>query len=280
MEEEFIMTEENIKKNLFEVLNNTRSLTISTVCEDGSPWGTPLGWWAFDGKNIVFDNHSGTVHANNLARNGRCFITIFNRDLGYSRGVYIDTFAKKLTGDDCEQAKKLIEDRGLQVTDDIFSAPIGEIDEAKSKMYERPDKTRFYCYLRAENKNRHCLTSDTFYRVSIKAVIENEKGEVLMAKEDGEWGPVGGGFDHADETVHECLAREMEEEANITNDFTEEFWKTKKHFVKHKDGDFWKIDMLYKVKIIGELKYSSGEDIDGVKFLPWSMWRKEGGELL
>ncbi|MCL2451562.1 hypothetical protein FWD20_01650 [Candidatus Saccharibacteria bacterium] len=59
---------------------------------------------------------------------------------------------KKLVGNDYEKAKRLILDKGLSVSDDIFAAPVGTIDEQKSKIYEKPDGTfRFYCYMKHES---------------------------------------------------------------------------------------------------------------------------------
>lgn len=139
-----------MEQNLSDVLNNSKYMTIATVCEDGSPWCTPLGWFAFDAEKemLVFDNHLGTVHADNLVRDLRCFITIVNYDQEHSRSVHIKTVAHKLTGQEYEDAKKMILDRGLNVTNDIFAAPIGEIDERKSKTGAREDGSlRFHCYM-------------------------------------------------------------------------------------------------------------------------------------
>lgn len=137
-------------QNLADVFNNSKFITIATVCEDGSPWATPLGWFAFDAANgrIVFDNHAGTIHAENLARDPRCFISIVNYEQDHSRSAYIKTVAHKLTGTEYVTAKKMILDKGLNVTNDIFAAPIGEVDDKKSKISRREDGSlRFYCYM-------------------------------------------------------------------------------------------------------------------------------------
>ena len=137
-----------MNNDLLDVLNNTAFITVSTVNEDGSPYATPIGWFAFDGKNIVFDNHSGKNHSNNLRLDNRCFITIVNTAQKHSRAVYIQTIATNLEGAEYQKAKKLIEDKGLKVSDDIAIAPIGEIDLEKSQIYELPNKKRFYCYMK------------------------------------------------------------------------------------------------------------------------------------
>jgi len=140
-----------IEENLAEIFGNTKFITIATVCENGDPWATPIGWFAFDGENVVFDCRKGTVHAENLARDGRCFVTIVNYDQEHSRSVHIATTARKLVDDEYGRAKQLIIERGGKVTDDIFAAPVGEIDEEKSKTDEdeRADGSlRFHYYMR------------------------------------------------------------------------------------------------------------------------------------
>jgi 8-oxo-dGTP pyrophosphatase MutT (NUDIX family) len=53
----------------------------------------------------------------------------------------------------------------------------------------------------------------SFYRISLKAIIRNAKGEVLVNRErgHGNWSLPGGGWDHG-ETVIDCLKRELHEE--------------------------------------------------------------------
>ena len=53
----------------------------------------------------------------------------------------------------------------------------------------------------------------TFYRISLKAVIRNENGDVLVNRErgHGNWSLPGGGWDHG-ESVIDCLKRELNEE--------------------------------------------------------------------
>lgn len=65
--------------------------------------------------------------------------------------------------------------------------------------------------------------TDHLFRVSLKAFIQNEKGEVLVVKEKGRdwWDLPGGGMDHGD-TFQTTLARELEEEIGYKGDFTYE----------------------------------------------------------
>ena len=112
---------------------------------------------------------------------------------------------------------------------------------------------------------------NTFYRVSIKAIIRNGKNEVLVIKEhQDKWELPGGGLDHG-EAPHDCLRREFAEELGITNEFTETFQKIETQYMASrpdKELDFWKMSIYYDVKIIGDLVLASNNDISAVAFMP------------
>ena len=59
--------------------------------------------------------------------------------------------------------------------------------------------------------------TDYLYRVSIKGLIRDTNGQVLVVKETGRtwWDLPGGGMDH-DESIKSALAREMHEEVGLT----------------------------------------------------------------
>jgi len=59
----------------------------------------------------------------------------------------------------------------------------------------------------------------TFYRVSLKAIIRNGDGDILVNKEAGrgDWSLPGGGWDHG-ETKIECMKRELSEEIGYQGD--------------------------------------------------------------
>ncbi len=112
---------------------------------------------------------------------------------------------------------------------------------------------------------------NTFYRVSIKALIKNDKGEVLVVKEhQDKWELPGGGLDHG-ESVHECLARELREELGITNDFTESFNKVVTQYMPSrpdKELDFWKMAMYYDVKLAGNYTITTAAGVAEAQFMP------------
>ncbi len=62
---------------------------------------------------------------------------------------------------------------------------------------------------------------EAFYRVSLKAVIRNDKNDVLCVTESERdfWELPGGGLDHG-ETIEQGLARELKEKIGYTGKFS------------------------------------------------------------
>ena len=59
------------------------------------------------------------------------------------------------------------------------------------------------------------MNQETFYRTSVKALIKNSDGKILLSKEEnGFFDFLGGGLDHG-ETLQEGLKREVLEETNL-----------------------------------------------------------------
>lgn len=64
------------------------------------------------------------------------------------------------------------------------------------------------------------LREDYLYRISIKAIIYDDDGKMLVVKEHGlNWGLPGGGMDFG-ETFDKALARELEEEVGYSGGFS------------------------------------------------------------
>lgn len=115
---------------------------------------------------------------------------------------------------------------------------------------------------------------NTFYRVSIKALIKNSEGEVLVVKEhQDKWELPGGGLDQ-NESIHDCIKRELQEELNITNDFTESFNKVETQYMPSrpdKELDFWKMSMYFDVTIIGDFALTPSNELTDAQFIPDSV---------
>ena len=105
---------------------------------------------------------------------------------------------------------------------------------------------------------------NAFYRVSLKALIRNDKGEVLVVKERSKgWELPGGGFDHG-ENIHDALKRELYEEVLITSSFTEKLIDVEPIYVENKES--WTLWLVYEVDL-EKLEYGIGADADEVAFI-------------
>jgi 8-oxo-dGTP pyrophosphatase MutT (NUDIX family) len=107
--------------------------------------------------------------------------------------------------------------------------------------------------------------ADYLFRVSLKAVILNEKGQVLVVKEAGRdwWDIPGGGIDHG-ETIHEALTRELREEVSFEGDFDYEA-------ILVEDPRYLKAHNLYQMRLTfivtpTHYAFTPGIDSDEVLF--------------
>ena len=108
--------------------------------------------------------------------------------------------------------------------------------------------------------------SDYLFRISLKAVIFNDNGEVLVVKErDRDWWDLpGGGMDHG-ESIKEALARELNEEVLLRGDFT--FYpaivEDPKFLTEH---NFYQTRIVYVIQP-ETLSFEVGEDGDELSFV-------------
>jgi len=71
-----------------------------------------------------------------------------------------------------------------------------------------------WCYIQLLS-NMKTMAKPCHYRVSVKALIENQDQRILLFKESsGLWEIPGGGWEH-NEGIEECLQREIMEEAGL-----------------------------------------------------------------
>ena len=105
---------------------------------------------------------------------------------------------------------------------------------------------------------------NTFYRVSLKAIIRNDVGDVLVVKENGsQWSLPGGGMDHG-EDIHDALSRELYEEALIEAPFQETLLDSATMYLKKKEA--WLMWLVFDVAI-EDFTFGVGEDADEVAFM-------------
>ena len=88
---------------------------------------------------------------------------------------------------------------------------------------------------------------NNFYRVSVKALILDDQKRFLLAREDNDlWELLGGGLDFG-ETPHECLVRELHEEAGLQ---ITHMHKQPSYFVTALNiNEQWKSIVVYETKV-------------------------------
>jgi ADP-ribose pyrophosphatase YjhB (NUDIX family) len=107
--------------------------------------------------------------------------------------------------------------------------------------------------------------TDYLFRISLKALVFNDNGEVLLVKESGRdvWDIPGGGIDHG-ETIKDAISRELKEEVNLIGDFDYQviFVESPK-FVE--DISIWQMRIIFAVWPDNTI-FSPGEDGDEIRF--------------
>lgn len=108
--------------------------------------------------------------------------------------------------------------------------------------------------------------TDYLYRISLKCLIRNQAGEVLVVKESGRdwWDLPGGGMDHG-EDLRTAIAREMKEEVAMEGDFDYAILEVDEPRRLDIHG-FWQLRLIFQV-IPHNLAFRPGDDGDSVMFI-------------
>jgi ADP-ribose pyrophosphatase YjhB (NUDIX family) len=108
------------------------------------------------------------------------------------------------------------------------------------------------------------LYPNTFYRVSVKAFITNDRGQVLVVKENQDtWSLPGGGLDHGEDPLA-GVARELKEELGITDASSLEPFCVKTFYLEHKEA--WLLWVVFKAQIPND-KFILGEGVTEAVFI-------------
>lgn len=108
---------------------------------------------------------------------------------------------------------------------------------------------------------------DHLFRISLKALVLNNRGEVLLVKESGRhnWDIPGGGMEHG-ETIKQAIQRELTEEVNLTGDFTYQVIATENP--TYIDAiKIWQLRIVFAVWPQNDT-FSPGDDGDEIYFAP------------
>lgn len=106
---------------------------------------------------------------------------------------------------------------------------------------------------------------EAMYRVSLKVIVRNQSGEVLVVREKGSsWSLPGGGIDHG-EPIDKALQRELYEEVLIDAPFVSHFVGADTFYVENRER--WQMWLIYELDIEKGYTYGKGVDADEVVFI-------------
>lgn len=108
-------------------------------------------------------------------------------------------------------------------------------------------------------------SGETFYRVSVRAMIFNEQREIMLVREEAgnDFNLPGGGLDHG-ETPHDCLVRELREEINLSSPFTENLLSVQTRWLESKKA--WLMEIVYTIQY-EELIFDVDAGIDEMRWV-------------
>lgn len=112
------------------------------------------------------------------------------------------------------------------------------------------------------------MQKDSLYRVSLKALIRNANGEVLIVHEKGQsgWSLPGGGMDHG-ETLTEAMKRELYEEVGYEGEFAMRLLAAEDaQQLKSRLVETWQLRLIYEVTTENQ-NFSPGEHAYDIKFV-------------
>lgn len=105
---------------------------------------------------------------------------------------------------------------------------------------------------------------NTFYRVSVKAIIRNADGKILVLKENQDtWSLPGGGLDHGEEPVA-GLKRELKEELGIETINSVTLSCIKTFYLEPKQS--WLMWAVFSVKTSSQ-EFKLGDGVTEAKFI-------------
>jgi 8-oxo-dGTP pyrophosphatase MutT (NUDIX family) len=110
------------------------------------------------------------------------------------------------------------------------------------------------------------MQTDSLYRVSLKCLIKNDDGEILLVKEASRdfWDLPGGGMDHG-ESIDAAIARELLEEVGYLGDFTYRIIGLDEP-LQLLSREVWQLRIILEVTP-KEMNFSVGVDADEMQFI-------------
>lgn len=123
------------------------------------------------------------------------------------------------------------------------------------------------------------MNEQCYYRVSIKGIVIDEIGRVLLSREEnGKWEMLGGGLDHGEDPIT-CLKREIKEETGLEVTYVSpspRYFITSPRFITTMTT--YMANVVYEIKLkdlnftpsdeCQELRFFSPADMEKVSLFP------------
>lgn len=108
------------------------------------------------------------------------------------------------------------------------------------------------------------MNEPNYFRVSVKGIVVDDQGRILLSREDnGKWDMLGGGLDHEEDPL-EGLKREVLEETGL-----EAVWisQTPKYFITSPSfgGKGYVANVVYEIKL-KDLNFTPSEESQELRF--------------
>ncbi|HET9411525.1 MAG TPA: NUDIX hydrolase [Candidatus Saccharimonadales bacterium] len=109
--------------------------------------------------------------------------------------------------------------------------------------------------------------TDFLYRVSLKCLVQNSQGQVLLVKEGNRdwWDLPGGGMDHG-ESIAASIARELAEEVSLKGDFSYRIIAVEEPKLMSTQN-IWQIRLVFKVEPT-DFAVAAGVNARSIEWLP------------
>lgn len=108
------------------------------------------------------------------------------------------------------------------------------------------------------------MNDNCFYRVSVKGIVIDEQGRVLLAREaNGHWEMMGGGLEHG-EDPKTCLSREIQEETGLT---VASISESPKYFVTalRPGTDTFTANIIYQIEL-KDMNFTPTDECEELRF--------------
>lgn len=122
------------------------------------------------------------------------------------------------------------------------------------------------------------MQNESLFRLSLKCLIKNDQGEVLVVKERGRttWDLPGGGMDYG-EDFKKAIARELSEEVNFQGGFTYRIVAVEDPG-KLLTREVWQVRLIFLIES-SYVSFSVGKEADSIMFVPPKALERSNSEV-